>query len=107
VEILRIQQRRRTAVKACHGVGKTFTLAAAILWWLARYKEGIVLTTSATQRQIRTQLWFEIHRVVAQAKVPHPELKTTELKFRGDNNFALGFSTIRPRTFKATTGNTF
>jgi phage terminase large subunit len=62
-EILRsIKHQRRTAIKACHGVGKTFTLAVAVLWWLARYPEGIVLTTSATQRQVKTQLWFEIHR---------------------------------------------
>ena len=32
-EILRsIRTHRRTAVKACHGVGKTFTLAVAALW---------------------------------------------------------------------------
>jgi hypothetical protein len=54
-EILQsIKSSRRTAVKACHGVGKTFTLAVAALWWLARYPEGIVLTTSPTQRQVRT-----------------------------------------------------
>ena len=36
-EILRsIKTHRRTAVKACHGVGKTFTLAVAALWCLAR-----------------------------------------------------------------------
>src|SRR5208337_1133731 len=86
-EILRsIQHRRRTAIKACHGVGKTFTLAVAALWWLARYPEGIVLTTSSTQRQVRTQLWFEIHRLVDHARVPFPKLKTSELKFRDDNN---------------------
>jgi hypothetical protein len=57
MEILRsLKKYRRTAVKACHGVGKTFTLAVAALWWLARYPEGIVLTTSPTQRQVRTQL---------------------------------------------------
>src|SRR5713101_5220172 len=49
-----IRTNGRTAVKACHGVGKTFTLAVAALWWLARYPEGIVLTTSPTQRQVRT-----------------------------------------------------
>ena len=77
-EILRsIKTHRRTAVKACHGVGKTFTLAGAALWWLARYPEGIVLTTSPTQRQVRTQLWSEIHRAVERAKVPYPKLKTT------------------------------
>lgn len=101
VEILRsIKTRRRTAVKACHGVGKTFTLAVAALWWLARYPEGIVLITSPTQRQVRTQLWSEIHRAVARAKVPYPKLKTTELKFRDDNNFAIGFSTNQSENFQ-------
>ena len=100
-EILRsIKTHRRTAVKACHGVGKTFTLALATLWWLARYREGIVLTTSPTQRQVRTQLWSEIHRAVERAKVPYPKLKTTELKFRDDNNFALGFSTNQAENFQ-------
>jgi phage terminase large subunit len=101
VEILRsIQKHRRTAVKACHGVGKTFTLAVATLWWLARYREGIVLTTSPTQRQVRTQLWSEIHRAVDRAKVPYPKLNTTDFKFRDDNNFALGFSTNQTENFQ-------
>jgi phage terminase large subunit len=100
-EILRsIKTHRRTAVKACHGVGKTFSLARAALWWLARYREGIVLTTSPTQRQVRTQLWSEIHRTVERAKVPYPKLKTTELKFRDDNNFAIGFSTNQAENFQ-------
>ena len=100
-EILRsIQHRRRTAIKACHGVGKTFTLAVATLWWLARYPEGVVLTTSATQRQVKTQLWFEIHRAAGRAKVPYPKLKTTELEFRDDNNFAIGFSTNQAENFQ-------
>jgi hypothetical protein len=90
VEILQsIRTKRRTAIKACHSAGKTFTLALAALWWLARYPEGIVLTTSSTQRQVRTQLWSEIHRLVARAKILYPELKKTELKFRDDNNFAI------------------
>jgi phage terminase large subunit len=101
VEILQsIRTQRRTAVKACHSVGKTFTLAIATLWWLARYPEGIVLTTSPTQRQVRTQLWSEIHRLVERAKVAYPKLKTTELKFRDDNNFAIGFSTNQAENFQ-------
>src|ERR1700724_2463417 len=100
-EILQaIKTRRRTAIKACHGVGKTFTLGVAALWWLARYSEGIVLTTSPTQRQVRTQLWSEIHRAVERARVPYPKLKTTELKFRDDNNFAIGFSTNQSENFQ-------
>src|SRR5260370_33386359 len=93
-EILQsIRNHRRTAVKACHGVGKTFTLAEAALWWLARYPEGIVLTTSPTQREVRTHLWSEIHRAVERARVPDPRLNTTEFKFRDDNNFAIWFVT--------------
>jgi hypothetical protein len=101
VEILRsIQTKRRTAVKACHGVGKTFSLAVATLWWLARYEKGIVLTTSPTQRQVRTQLWVEIHRLVEGARVPYPKLNTTDLKFRDDHNFAIGFSTNQAENFQ-------
>jgi hypothetical protein len=101
IEILRsIETHRRTAIKACHGVGKTFTLAVVALWWLARYEKGIVLTTSPTQRQVRTQLWVEIHRLVEGAKVPYPKLNTTELKFRDDHNFALGFSTNQAENFQ-------
>lgn len=100
-DILRsISAQRRTAIKACHGVGKTFTLSLAALWWLARYKEGIVFTTSPTERQVRTQLWSEIHRAVQRARVPYPKLKTTELKFRDDNNFAIGFSTNQTENFQ-------
>src|SRR5438132_242993 len=97
MEILRsIKTYRRTAVKACHAVGKP----SPSLWRLARYREGIVLTTSPTQRQVRTQLWTEIHRLVEHAKVPYPKLKTTELKFRDDHNFAIGFSTNQAENFQ-------
>jgi len=101
VEILRsIEHNRRTAVKACHGIGKTFILAVAVLWWLARHPKGVALTTSPTERQVRTQLWFEIHGLVDRAKVPYPRLKATEFKFRDDSNFAIGFSTNQAENFQ-------
>jgi phage terminase large subunit len=101
IEILQsIKRNRRTAIKAAHGVGKTYTLALAALWWLARYEQGIVLTTSPTFRQVKTQLWAEIHRAAAHAKVPYPELRMTELKLRGDDNLALGLSTNQAENFQ-------
>lgn len=101
IEILQsIKNQHRTAIKACHGVGKTFTLAVATLWWLARYREGVVLTTSPTQRQVRTQLWKEIHRLAEGARTPYPTLRTTELPFRNDHNFAIGLSTNRAENFQ-------
>jgi hypothetical protein len=105
--LLSIQKNRRTAVKACHGVGKTFTLAVAALWWLTRYEEGIVLTTSATQRQVRTQLWSEIHRAVARAKVRYPKLKRRRYNFATRTTLRWDSPPIRPRIFKGTMGNMY
>ncbi len=101
VDILRsIQRNRRTAIKASHGVGKTFTLAHAALWWLVRYEDGIVLTTAPTFRQVQTQLWAEIHKVAARSKFSFPEVNATKLTFRGEDNFALGLSTNRSDNFQ-------
>jgi hypothetical protein len=101
LEILRsIQNCRRTAIKSCHGAGKTYALAVAALWWLARYADGMVLTTSSTFRQVKSQLWAEVHRLIAQARIPYPELKNTELRLRDESNFALGFSTDRSSNFQ-------
>ncbi len=101
IDILRsVQKHRRTAVKSCHGAGKTYTLAIAALWWLARYPDGIVLTTSSTYRQVRSQVWAEIHDLIAHARIQYPGLKTTELRLRDDSNFALGFSTDRGTNFQ-------
>jgi phage terminase large subunit len=95
-----IQNCRRTAVKACHGAGKTYSLSLAALWWLAWYPHGIVLTTSPTFRQVRTRLWTEIHRAIARSRFGLGELKATELKLLGDHNFALGLSTNRTENFQ-------
>jgi hypothetical protein len=101
IEILHsIQNCRRTAIKSCHGAGKTYALAISAIWWLTRYADGMVLTTSSTFRQVKSQLWAEIHRVIGQATVHYPELKNTELKLRDDSNFALGFSTDRAANFQ-------
>lgn len=100
-EILQsIRTHRKTAVKASHATGKTFVLAVAVLWWLVRYRDGIVLTTSSTFRQVKTQIWSELHRLATNARVPYPKFNKTELKLRGDNNFALGLSTNQAENFQ-------
>ena len=63
VEILEsIRDNRRTAVQACHGPGKSFTLARAVCWWLATHPIGdaFVVTTAPTFPQVRAILWREI-----------------------------------------------
>jgi phage terminase large subunit len=101
IDILRsIECNQRTAIKSCHGVGKTFTLAIAALWWLARYEDGIVLTTAPTYRQVTTQLWSELHRLAARSRIPYPEFNQGGIKLRGEENFAMGLSTNRAENFQ-------
>lgn len=93
-EILRsIIRHPRTAVKACHSSGKTFVAALAVLWWLARYTKGVVISTAPTSLQVEKLLWGEIHTALKRCtayRFPKPLL--TELKFNADR-YALGFAT--------------
>ena len=48
-EILRsLATRSQTAVKACNSSGKTRIAAAAVLWWIIRYSDGVAVTTAPT-----------------------------------------------------------
>jgi phage terminase large subunit len=59
-----VASRPRVAVKACHASGKTFVAAVAVLWFVTRYQDGIVVTTAPTWTQVEKLLWGEIHRAV-------------------------------------------
>jgi phage terminase large subunit len=83
---------KRTAVKACHASGKTFLAAVAVLWFLIRHKDAIVLTTAPTWLQIEQVLWREIHQIVAQSEISYPRPTATSLQI-GPRRFALGLST--------------
>jgi phage terminase large subunit len=92
-QILRsVAQNPRTAVKACHASGKTFTAAEAVVWWVTRYPDGIVVTTAPTWTQVERLLWGEIHKSTAKARVQFPKLNKTELPL-GPENYAIGLST--------------
>ena len=63
-EVLKaIRDYRRVAVKAGNGLGKGFTAAVAVLWFLSCHAPAIVLTTAPTARQVRHVLWREIGRL--------------------------------------------
>src|SRR5437879_3384414 len=71
---------RRTAVKACHASSKTFTAAEAVLWWIARFPDGIAVTTAPTWTQVERLLWGEIHKGVATSRLAFPPVMQTELR---------------------------
>jgi hypothetical protein len=89
----------RTAVKACHASGKSYVAAAAALWWVYRYPDGIVVTTAPTWTQVERVLWGEIHRALQGAKLVVGQLNQTELKL-GPNNYAIGLSTDKGVRFQ-------
>lgn len=63
----------RVAVVAGHGVGKTRTLAALVLWWLlTRPLSRAVVLAPQFERQVRSVLFAEIKKLVRRAKVRLP-----------------------------------
>jgi len=58
-----LARERRVAVKSGNGLGKDFTAAVAVLWYLHHHNPGIVLSTAPTFRQVRHVLWRQIRRL--------------------------------------------
>ncbi len=58
-----LARERRVAVKSGNGLGKDFTAAVAVLWYLHCHNPGIVLSTAPTFRQVRHVLWRQIRRL--------------------------------------------
>jgi phage terminase large subunit len=103
VEILEsIRDHPRTAVRSCHGVGKSFTAGQAILWFLFSLP-SIVLSTAPTWRQVEKLVWKEVRASYARAKIPlggtllpaSPELHVVR-----DQWYATGLSTNDPDRFQ-------
>src|SRR4051812_6332130 len=83
---------RYTAVKSCHGPGKSFTAANVIAWWLATKRDPFVVTSAPTSHQVRTILWREIRRAkksadlggkISQGQVPEWRMKEEVVGFGG------------------------
>ena len=62
-----VRDRRRVAVKSGNGLGKDFTAAVAVLWYLHHHDPAIVLSTAPTFRQVRHVLWRQIHSLYRRA----------------------------------------
>ena len=61
------------AVQAPYGSGKTYAAAIAVIWWLMAHDPAIAITTAPTERQVRQQIWREIHHPAHPRK---PQTKT-------------------------------
>lgn len=75
-------ENRYTVVGTSHGLGKTTTAAGAALWFGALRPASITVTTATTQRQVKMNLWRELHAHYGRSKVPlGGRPSTTEIKF--------------------------
>ncbi|WP_377271915.1 hypothetical protein [Peterkaempfera sp. SMS 1(5)a] len=67
-----VRDHRRTAVRACHGVGKSHVASLIACWWLDTHPPGeaFVVTTAPTFAQVRAILWRYIRKHQRAGKLP-------------------------------------
>lgn len=67
-----VRDHRRTAVRAGHGVSKSFTAALLAAWWVTSRPvgEALVVTTAPTGRQVSAILWGELRRLHSRLGLP-------------------------------------
>lgn len=67
-----VRDHRKTAVRSCHGAGKSHVASLVVSWWLDAHPPGeaFVVTTAPTSAQVRAILWRYIRRMHKSAGLP-------------------------------------
>lgn len=87
-----VWENERTAVYACHDIGKTFTISKIVLAFTSIFTGAKVITTAPTFNQVKRLLWSEIRAGFERSVYPlGGEMLMTEWKIAEDW-FALGFT---------------
>jgi hypothetical protein len=90
--LLPIWRNERVAVRACHNVGKTWTIAKAVLAIGSTFTRSKIITTAPTFTQVEKLLWSEIRAGHRRSKIPlGGRMLNVEWKIE-DDWFALGVS---------------
>jgi hypothetical protein len=66
-----VRDHRKTAVKSCHEIGKSFIAGRVVAWWIDIHTigEAFAVTTAPTDPQVEAVLWREIGRVHAKGNL--------------------------------------
>lgn len=93
-----VEQNERVCIRACHGIGKTFTMSKIVTAFLSTHPYSKVITTAPTNRQVNHLLWSEIRRAHKNSIIPlgGKVLETPYWKI-DDEWFAIGFSPDKGR----------
>ena len=87
-----LSKHERVAVKACHGVGKTFVAARIVLAFGSSFPGSKIITTAPTGRLVKELLWSEIRSGFEQSRYKlGGEMLSTKWDL-GPDWYALGFS---------------
>lgn len=93
-----VRDHPRVSVRSCHAAGKTWTAAAAGVWFLYTHPSSVLVTTAPTWRQVKELLWREIRSHHRRARLPGECLQTAlELDTEW---YAIGLSTDEPDKFQ-------
>lgn len=86
-----VSSTRRTAVKSCHGSGKSWSAGALAAWWIDTHPvgEAIVVSTAPTYKQVHAVLWEEVRKNHRTGDLPGTVLQTDEWKI-GDVLVGMG-----------------
>ena len=97
-----VRDHPKVAVRSCHGIGKSFTAALVILWFLYCHPGAIVLSTAPTWRQVDKLIWKEVRAAYNRSRVPlGGKLMPSAPEIRIDADwYAAGLSTNQPDRFQ-------
>lgn len=98
-EILQsLLENKETYVQSCNSAGKSWLAAGIVIWWLST-RNGKVVTTAPTWRQVKSILWSKIG--VQCQKAPILGFKPLQSRLDiGPDVFAEGLSTRQPDRFQ-------
>ena len=97
-----LQQHRTVAVMSGHKVGKTHTVGSIVNTVLPLYPHSRIITSAATNAQLRENVWGEIRAQRSAALFPpggHLMPRANEWQM-GDQWYAVGISTDNPESFQ-------
>jgi hypothetical protein len=81
-----VRDYRFTAVRSCHGSGKSFIAAWIAAWWMDTHEDAVVVTSAPSSNQVKNILWKEIRRAHVKAglrgHITHSEVP--EWKINGE-----------------------
>jgi hypothetical protein len=84
-----VEANKRTAVRAGHAVGKSYTAAGLAGWWIDTRPNSMVITTAPTYDQVHGILWEEIRALHGRLHLPGKALATDEWKI-GNRQVGIG-----------------